>query len=174
MNPFINPKKRDFLLPKGCKDLADVLLSPKAKALSGAGQLSEERYRGTLQELECHIGRFLDSAKSSGALIISVSEKTVCIDVDEEGTTIALTVLLGPEEAAARTFFSEQGLQPSLRLPHVDAHSLQTGGAGKVYQISEYLVPRNVERLAQVVRDLFTKLFGVAEESEVSFAQMKF
>ena len=25
MNPFVNPKKRDIALPKGCKDLSDVL-----------------------------------------------------------------------------------------------------------------------------------------------------
>lgn len=29
MNPFINPKKRGILLPKGSKDLADVLRSAK-------------------------------------------------------------------------------------------------------------------------------------------------
>ena len=32
MNPFVNPKKRGFLLPKGCKDLIDVLQSPAEKA----------------------------------------------------------------------------------------------------------------------------------------------
>lgn len=31
MNPFVNPKKRSFLLPGGCKDLADVLKRPKRK-----------------------------------------------------------------------------------------------------------------------------------------------
>lgn len=31
MNPFINPKKRSILLPKGCKDLADVLQRPGQK-----------------------------------------------------------------------------------------------------------------------------------------------
>jgi type II secretory ATPase GspE/PulE/Tfp pilus assembly ATPase PilB-like protein len=29
MNPFVNPKKRSFLLPDGCKDLANVLAHPK-------------------------------------------------------------------------------------------------------------------------------------------------
>jgi type II secretory ATPase GspE/PulE/Tfp pilus assembly ATPase PilB-like protein len=28
MNPFVNPKKRHILLPKGCKDLIDVLRLP--------------------------------------------------------------------------------------------------------------------------------------------------
>jgi hypothetical protein len=31
MNPFVNPKKRGFTLPKDCKDLADVLNGPKNK-----------------------------------------------------------------------------------------------------------------------------------------------
>ena len=31
MNPFVNPKKRSVSLPKGCKDLLDVLQHPKHK-----------------------------------------------------------------------------------------------------------------------------------------------
>lgn len=31
MNPFVNPKKRSISLPKGCKDLVDVLRHPKRK-----------------------------------------------------------------------------------------------------------------------------------------------
>jgi type II secretory ATPase GspE/PulE/Tfp pilus assembly ATPase PilB-like protein len=31
MNPFVNPNKRSFTLPKGCKDLADVLKRPEYK-----------------------------------------------------------------------------------------------------------------------------------------------
>src|SRR5882762_8748115 len=29
MNPFVNPKKRSISLPKGCKDLVDVLRRPE-------------------------------------------------------------------------------------------------------------------------------------------------
>jgi hypothetical protein len=31
MNPFVNPKKRGFKLPKGCKDLMDVLKRMESK-----------------------------------------------------------------------------------------------------------------------------------------------
>jgi hypothetical protein len=31
MNPFVNPKKRSISLPKGCKDLMDVLEGPECK-----------------------------------------------------------------------------------------------------------------------------------------------
>jgi hypothetical protein len=31
MNPFVNPKKRSILLPKGSNDLADLLHSPKSQ-----------------------------------------------------------------------------------------------------------------------------------------------
>jgi hypothetical protein len=31
MNPFVNPNKRDVALPKGCKDLADMLNAKKCQ-----------------------------------------------------------------------------------------------------------------------------------------------
>jgi hypothetical protein len=37
MNPFINPKKRGVSLPKGCKDLADVLRRLLDESAGGPG-----------------------------------------------------------------------------------------------------------------------------------------
>ncbi len=40
MNPFINPKKRNFSLPPGCKDLIDVLNLGALAAVTNAWLLA--------------------------------------------------------------------------------------------------------------------------------------
>ena len=45
MNPFINPKKRGVSLPKGCKDLADVLLRLRNESPKGPAQPTDLPHR---------------------------------------------------------------------------------------------------------------------------------
>jgi hypothetical protein len=178
VNPFVNFKKRDFLLPKGCKDLGDLLTrrtsQRNSSASSSAAPFSEERAQGSLEDVEGHVRRFLDSTHGVGSLIISASDRNVSIDLDSEGVTIGLMIPIGPEEQAVRAFFSQQGLQSRPDLQHVDSDSLLGGGVGTVCQILDYEVPRNVERLGQIVRDLFVKVFSITRETQMFFAEMKF
>jgi hypothetical protein len=77
LNPFVNPNKRDFLLPKGCKDLADVL--PQSKQLnSPEPKIHSEEKKGTIANVQEHVRWLVEATQTYRSLtIISPKEDHV-------------------------------------------------------------------------------------------------
>jgi hypothetical protein len=74
MNPFVNPKKRGLQLPKGCKDLADVVQRSKqpkcehcgAAAVATQGSLGDYRW---CAECQRDLGEFAKIEVPKGMLV---------------------------------------------------------------------------------------------------------
>src|SRR6267378_3389483 len=99
MNPFVDPKKRDFLLPQGCKELSDVISRSKPRTASAAGIVSGRTQPGTIADLQLRIMRFLQLSWPHRSLTIITPKKPVSLYFSEGRISITLFVTEGAEEA---------------------------------------------------------------------------
>ena len=175
MNPFVNPKKRDFLLPKGCKDLSDLLERtkwhiPSLAEVNATGVRAESK-QGTVIHLEEHVRQFLASEELSRSLMIITrsppeEECDITLFVEEAQILLDITALQGEQEAAVRSFFSRRGLEP---LDDASGLALPFFPGARVYQILHYLLSKDVEQITPLIRDFLRDIHGVTAETELVF-----
>jgi hypothetical protein len=157
MNPFVNLQKRSIQLPKGCKDLIDVLRQPRARGIV--------RERGELAHIEHCLSRLLQSAAKRKALfILSLDGQAACVLAHHDGV-LAVTVWFecrnSVREEAVRGLFVEAGINPTMD----DVKS----SAGVPMRGLAYPLPTVAPRAAQLTAELMRRAYGVTEEASLVF-----
>src|SRR3954447_4555202 len=123
MNLFINPNQRGFELPKGCKDLIDVirqpeLMQPCAKAKLEGFHAPDYPQRSGFGRIKVYIARLFTPAGRGRMLAIGCDEPRILIWLMYRGEAFNPRLCLtytGLEQAkAVRTVFSEKAVLPIL------------------------------------------------------------
>ena len=156
MNPFVDPQKRGIELPEGCKDLMDVLQAARA----AEAQPPEPPTKG-LAHIERYVFRLLASAAKSRALWIDCDHASLLgLFCGKRGLRALVFVDAGREQAV-RALLAESGISPMQDDP--------LSANGPCSRFLMYPLPVAASGAAQLVRQLLTKGFGLAEDIALEF-----
>lgn len=184
MAKFVNYKKRNITLPAGCKNLSDLL--PKAKSSTprgiigithGGGQdeppPTDSRnwsVTGKLTDMADRVAPVFASHALCFSLDVRPSDQEPHVDVYRTGdgeTCSSITVQMGTDrEKAVRDFLTRHGL----RVPIDSGIPASFNPNLPVHHFYELLPPPGeMSQLTAVLVDLFREVFGLTDESELSF-----
>ena len=179
MSKFVNYKKRKVTLPAGCKNLMDLLEPHPLRGLHdihdilASGELPASTRKwvatGTLADIARSVAPVFESRALAFTLDISLSgDQLVGVGRFGDGEMwSALSVQAGTDrERSVRDFFTRQSLRlpedtdmPSCFSPELPMHVR--------YDIIPH--PTDAPHLARLLSDLLREVFGLNDESELSF-----
>jgi hypothetical protein len=172
MNPFVNLQKRSIQLPKGCKDLMDVLRPPRARGAVGETLSYGEPFpkpdrmeTGGLAHVEHYVSRLLQSAaKRKTLLISSLDWEAWCVLAHYDGV-LTVTVFVecsdSVREEAVRSLFVEAGINPTT--------DYVMSNEGVPMRGLAYPLPADAPRATQLTADLMRRAYGLADEAGLDF-----
>ena len=176
MTQLVNYKKRGVELPKGCKDLIDILQGPRrAKApLAAVGQpvvggVKFERFSTHgLAQIERYVNRLLESkSKVAGFSIVPSDQQTetCCLFHMEGGLHLVLFVNEHDteRERTVRALFESLGIQPTLNYVMIYPK----------IRLLRYPLPSDAPSVAHIVADLLVKGFGLREDAGLDLFYME-
>lgn len=177
MNEFVDYKKRDIDLPKGCKNLNDVLQAQerrrilrRAAAFKRQMATHDRSFTGTLSE----VGKYLDMVFTSRAWMFTLwigpldDRLNLSIHRSEDGSVAASATVRqdSAQELSLRSFFAQRGLDwpvdsgfPSQFFPSVPVDLM--------VKISP--LPSQGPGLTDLIVDLFRDVYGANMETGLNF-----
>ena len=156
MNSFVNLQKRSVQLPKGCKDLIDVLRLPSA--LNTVDRIEV----GRLADTDHYLSQLLQSAgKLKMLLISSLDGQAGKVLIHDEGALTVTIFVDSVREEAVRSLFVEAGINPTWDYA---MNNERVATRGLIYPL-----PADAPRAAQLTIDLMRRAYGLADEAEVEF-----
>ncbi len=172
MRQLVNYKKRGVELPKGCKDLIDVLQGPgRAKAplaavgqpVLGGGKLERFSTRG-LAQIERYVNRLFESRSKVAMVSLMPPDRQTevcCVFRMEGGLHLVLFVNQHDmeREGTVRALFESLGIQPTLDYVMIYPK----------IRVLRYPLPGDAPSAARIVADLLVKGFGLREDAGLDF-----
>src|SRR6267378_5961930 len=168
MNQFINPNRRGFELPEGCKNLIDVIQQPwliQSSAKAELEILHEPDYPhwGGFGQIELYIAGLFTSSARGKILSIGCIEPKVVISLMHrgEGINVTLCVICADpaREQAVRGVFGEAAV-----LPILDS-SVTSGRVPS--RVLKFPLPKCAPEAAQVTTDLLRRGFSLREDARL-------
>ncbi len=165
MNPFVDPNKRDGLLPSGKKDLIEILelrlpVPPLAAHFAtawGASSYLQKRVVMALEDISVVVDWFLQWTAHSRLFIFSAPDHLVDLILYRDGLGTFRSQIFYPDAPLVgyrmRKVFTTLGLRkPTGAGSASPEHSAKTPGQ----QVREVLpVPRDLDGLVFLVREVF-------------------
>lgn len=173
-----DPKKRDYLLPPGCKDLIDVLKlgqsrdSPFPKSANPSNlEVKREKASGGLDEIETYVRMVCESAALSTSLSIEPPGTGLTISLHRmHGGIISAEAWVQddtPQETALREFLAMQKLPVPARTPPWKGFFFPGLPIYPSYDLMP--VPVDAACLAQRVTSLLGDVCNLTEDSSLVF-----
>ncbi len=177
MNEFVNYKKRDVTLPKGCKDLIDALetkerrqILRRAAAFKRPMATHDHTFTGTLSE----VGKYLEMAFASRAWMFTLwigqldERLNLHIKRAEDGTVSASATVRqdSAEELSLRGFFARRGLDWPID-SGFPPQFVPGGPVDVMVKISP--LPSRGPGLTGLMVDLFLDVYGANMDTALSF-----
>jgi hypothetical protein len=171
-----DPKKRDYLLPPGCKDLIDVLQLRGRGDRDFVGAHSKFTFshggeeRGGFPDIEKYVALVYESTAFQFTLAMTPPGQSFTFRVSrfsgEEMLACVSVEMNSEQEAAARSFFMRHNLptpenteMPASFIPDLPVHI--------EFAISP--APPEATHLARLAADLFQEVCGLGDEASLSF-----
>jgi hypothetical protein len=173
MNEFVNFKKRGVTLPRGCKDLIDLLAPPVQQTLERAQHAvvtRNETIAGTLSEVGRYVQMTFESRGLMFTLVISSPDRRLEVDLSrmKGGELWASAVFQRDreQEQAVREFFVRRGLE----VPEdsgTPSHFFADLPVQLIYPISP--LPGDAASLSALLMDLFRQTCRLEGNAQLSF-----
>ena len=156
MNPFVNPNKRDVLLPSGCKDLMDVLRRSRPVH-------QPEIHVGELDHLHDYITKLMATLAPAAVLTIASMDGLMRIGLERSAESIAVFPELGVSEQGrgVEEFFAERGIQACV--------DYLAWSAGSPNRILGFTLPFDSSEASRLVAELIHSVYGPYAEAELEF-----
>ena len=172
MNPFVNLQKRSIQLPKGCKDLIDVLRPPRVWGAVGETIYYGEPFpkadrieTGGLAHVEHYLSRLLQSAAKRKTLLISSPDWRAWCVLAHYDDVLTVTVFVECSESlreeAVRGLFIEAGIAPTV--------DYVSSAEGVPKRGLAYPLPADASRAAQLTAELMRRAYGVTDVAALDF-----
>ena len=172
-----NPKKRDYLLPPGCKDLIDVLQPRGHGKQHFLGTESQIRLlqsgedKGGLADIEKYVAMVFASEARTFTLVVIPPGKKLTVDVTRGmgGAMISAYSFIQmntDEERAARDFFTRHN-RPIPEVSDMPAQFFPDLPVHIRFTISP--VPPEATLLASFLASFFREVCGLSDQSELCF-----
>lgn len=171
MSDFVNYKKRDITLPRGWKDLVQVL---HAKGDSSAGDESQPEYSHCeiikpLSQIERYISLVFDCRTPLSLNIVPFADRKLEFTIRKlpsDGLRASVQVRMGTEaEAGVRRFLQIRGFSvPDNSVPTMFNPNLPVELFCDIAPL-----PPQVEQVSNLVTDLFREVCGLNDQSELAF-----
>jgi hypothetical protein len=163
MNEFVNPRHRDVNLPKGFKDLMDVLEAKGEASAETTSQalhskrpvLAHERHVQGLSQIEKFLNRLLNS-KLEDALLSFMLESGYCFSLLRAEKSL---------EAYVSFIAGELVLERELRKIFADIGVIPVAQAYSSMRVYCFSIPRGVQLLETVTKVL--KAYGISDSDEI-------
>ena len=165
VNPFVDPKKRAFELPVGCKDLNDVLLTLGTFQGKGLPKLAQ----GGLEEIRTCV-RHLYEVFSRKILFITQFQKSVLLIARQDGGSFKLQFMLKGSDAdlkdAAAQIFGEETFAKQSSANNVAPPLLTVLQEIGIESVRARL-PENWEEAAQAIIDFLLCGYAICETDKL-------
>jgi len=166
MNPFVNPKKRDILLPSGCKDLMDVLQLSKREDEAGCSTpaVRPELQVGGLGHIHYWVAKLSASTVHGSVLTIASldGQMRVVLECARRGLSVYPVMGLAEREKDAEDFFFSRAIQPCV--------DFLIGHPGMPTRVLGFPLPSDLFKAAELTTALLRSVYGLDTEAEIEFA----
>ncbi len=166
MNRFVNYGKRSVTLPKGCKDLIDVLQarrrSPASMATPGRATLAPDQ--GTLGDIAIYLARQLQTPSRFSNLLVLWGDALEAVQVPLTEAGLELFALIRPggaSEKAVQRVFERAGIG--------SAGGWRVDVFGTATQLLRYRLPNAAQSAAGLVREVLRVGYGLPENARLEF-----
>jgi hypothetical protein len=170
MSEFVNYNKRDISLPKGCKDLADVLQGKGEGKPNLPG--NHEESLGRLAELDEWAARAFESHAKMLQLQVWTSEQAATLMLHRRGrkTGASVTVRGGSStEEKVKAVFERKGLATPQGSPL--PKTLFFPESSTTYDLTPF--SKDAASFSALAKDLLKNVCGLEDESPVWFRYME-
>ena len=170
MSEFVNYNKRSISLPKGCKDLADVLQSKAGESPSPKAGNHEESL-GKLAEIDEWARRAFESPAKLLQLHMWTGEQEATLLLHRSGdkTGASLTVRGGSSsDGKIKAVFERRGLEAPKGYPLPVTLFPESS---KVYDLTSFSV--DAPSFSSLARDLLRSVCGLEDDSPIWFRYME-
>ncbi|HEU0037909.1 MAG TPA: hypothetical protein VFR76_01420 [Verrucomicrobiae bacterium] len=169
MNLFVNPKKRGFLLPGGCKDLMDVLQLSERKRQADrlTPAVRSELEVGTLAHIHRHLEKLSSFVAQFTVLAMVSMDGRMRVVLERSADELRIYPVMGLAEAEkdAEDFFSARAIQPCI--------DFLVGNPGKPTRVLSFPLPFDPSKASEVTSDLIRSVYGLDADAEIEFVYVK-
>jgi len=177
MSQFVNYTKRSFKLPRGCKDLIDILEPArrriKVEVPSDTVELpiikKDHYHTAGLAQIGRYLSMLFGSSAEVFALMVTYRDDqypvALCRNKSERSVEIALLAKDTDREQAIRAFFDRRGIQPLLDYATSDACP-QGAARGLTYRL-----PFDAsDDATSLATDLLRGVYGLSDVAGLDFS----